>query len=103
MLQGTGRSGPLGLRDVRLRLTRKDRGALLDVRRRPQRFAAMNRCGARARHVLLGRRERRLVLPAPGALGRGRYVLDLRTVDGAGNATTRLAADAQRGSCSSLR
>jgi hypothetical protein len=89
-LGGTTDPDPSGLKDVRLRLTRNDRGRCATFDSRKLRFTAMKRCGAsRGTWFSAGSRADWTYL-LPAALGRGRYVLDVRTVDGAANADTKL-------------
>lgn len=95
-LSGTSDPDPSGLEDVRLRLTRNDRGRCSTFSGAKLRFTAMKRCGARrGRWFSIGSKADWSYL-LPKALGRGRYVLDLRTVDGAGNADTTLARTRNR-------
>jgi hypothetical protein len=95
-LRGTSDPDPSGLKDVRLRLTRNDDGRCSTFSGAKLRFARMNRCGAgRGRWFSVGSKADWSYL-LPKALGRGRYVLDVRTVDGAGNADTKLARTRNR-------
>ena len=95
-LRGTSDPDPSGLKDVQLRLTRRvgNRCATFSAVR--LRFVAMKRCGARRGtwFSIGSSREWRYLLPK--ALGRGRYVLDLKTIDGAGNADSALARTRNR-------
>ena len=95
-LKGTSDPDPSGLKDVRLRLTRNDGGSCSTFSGAKLRFARMNRCGARrgAWFSVGSKSDWSYLLPK--ALGRGRYVLDVRTVDGAGNADTQLARTRNR-------
>jgi hypothetical protein len=95
-LTGTSDPDPSGLKDVQLRLTRNDRGRCSTFSGAKLRFAAMKRCGARrGKWFSVGSKADWSYL-LPKTLGRGRYVLDLRTVDGAGNADTTLARTRNR-------
>jgi hypothetical protein len=89
-LKGTSDPDPSGLKDVQLRLTRNDRGRCSRFSGTLLRFAHLTRCGARrGTWFSIGSKPDWSYL-LPKALGRGRYVLDLRTVDGAGNADVKL-------------
>jgi hypothetical protein len=95
-LKGTSDPDPSGLKDVRLRLTRNDDGRCSTFSGAKLRFAHMKRCGARrGTWFSIGSKADWSYL-LPKALGPGRYVLDLRTVDGAGNADTQLARTRNR-------
>jgi hypothetical protein len=87
-----GRSGAdaSGIADVRLRLTRTVGSRCQTYDARSERLVRTARCGARqGRWFSVGQeRNWRYVLPA--RLGRGRWVLDLSVVDGAGNAERKL-------------
>jgi opacity protein-like surface antigen len=89
-LGGTSDPDPSGLRDVQLRLTRNDHGRCATFSAAAGRFVPMKRCGAaRGAWFSAGARAPWSYL-LPSALPRGRYVLDVRTVDGAGNRDTKL-------------
>jgi len=80
-----GRAGDgAALRAVELRLTRTDgrRCSRYDGAR--ERFVAVSRCGARGRYFTIGDRAE-FEYQLAERLGRGRYVLDVRAVDAAGN------------------
>jgi hypothetical protein len=95
-LQGTSDPDPSGLKDVQLRLTRNDRGRCSRFSGTLLRFAQLERCGAKhGTWFSVGSKADWSYL-LPKALGRGRYVLDLRTVDGAGNVDTTLARTRNR-------
>jgi hypothetical protein len=95
-LKGTTDPDPSGLKDVRVRLTRRTHGRCSTFAGARLRFVHMRRCGARrGKWFSIGSRADWSYL-LPHRLGRGRYVLDLRTVDGAGNADTRLARTRNR-------
>lgn len=86
-LSGTVQVGPSGLRDVLLRLTRRSgaRCEAYDATR--ERWTRARRCGTEGgRWFSVGSRAAWSYL-LPGALASGRYVLDIRTVDGAGTVT----------------
>ena len=96
-LAGTVAGDPSGIREVRLRLSRTDRGRCFryDGRER-ERFVRTRRCGAaRALSFRVGTSADWSYL-LPAALPRGRYVLDVFATDGAGNRTS--SRDLRRGS-----
>lgn len=85
LLRGTVTADPSGLADVRLRLTRNDRGRCATFDGAAERFVALRRCGARrGRWFSAGNREDWSYL-LPERLSPGRYVLDVEARDGAGN------------------
>lgn len=89
-LSGTSDPDPSGLKDVQLRLTRNDGGRCATFDAEALRWKRTKRCGAkRGTWFSAGSRADWTYL-LPSRAGRGRYVLDVRTVDGAGNADTRL-------------
>jgi hypothetical protein len=95
-LKGTSDPDPSGLKDVQLRLTRNDRGRCSTFNDAKLRFVRMMRCGARrGTWFSIGSKADWTYL-LPKALGRGRYVLDLKTIDGAGNADDTLARTRNR-------
>jgi hypothetical protein len=95
-LKGTSDPDVSGLKDVQLRLTRNDRGRCATFSGTKLRFTHMKRCGARrGRWFSIGSKADWTYL-LPKALGRGRYVLDLKTIDGAGNADSTLARTRNR-------
>jgi hypothetical protein len=79
-----------GIADVQLRLTRTAGGRCQTYDARSERLVRTARCGARHGRWFSvgGDRTWRYVLPA--RLGRGRWVLDVRAVDGAGNTQRKL-------------
>ena len=84
-LSGTVQADPSGVKDVLLRLTRRTgvRCEAYDGAR--ERWARAARCGTEGgRWFSVGSRASWSYL-LPAALTAGRYVLDVRTVDGAGN------------------
>ena len=88
------RTGPRELQGSFARRLRHQDGqaAPRQARRRPvlvllPTMETFRRTGCGHREVLRDRRPRRLVLPAPARLGKGRYVLDAVAIDGAGNRT----------------
>jgi hypothetical protein len=89
-LKGSVAPDPSGIADVRLRLTRNDDGRCQTFDGRSERLVALKRCGARrGKWFSAGdRAEWSYLLPA--RLGPGRYVLDLRVRDRAGNVDTLL-------------
>ena len=95
-LKGTSDPDPSGLKDVQLRLTRNDRGRCARFSGTLLRFAHVKRCGARrGMWFSIGSKADWSYL-LPKALGRGRYVLDLKTIDGAGNEDAKLARTRNR-------
>ena len=100
-LKGTSDPDPSGLKDVQLRLTKRlpptaggNRCYTFSAQR--LRFVRMKRCGARrGTWFSIGSKADWTYL-LPKALGRGRYVLDLKTIDGAGNADVQLARTRNR-------
>ncbi|MGZ4276146.1 MAG: hypothetical protein ACXVFK_05545 [Solirubrobacteraceae bacterium] len=90
-LAGVAFPDPSGIARVRLRLTRTDahhRCTTFDARR--ERFARERRCGAaRGRWFRIPTAQKWSYL-LPARLPVGRYVLDLKVTDGAGNAETVL-------------
>ena len=95
-LKGTSDPDPSGLKDVQLRLTKRVGKRCFTFSGTKLRFVAMKRCGARrGTWFSIGSKADWTYL-LPKALGRGRYVLDLKTIDGAGNADTQLARTRNR-------
>lgn len=95
-LGGTVADDPSGIKEVRVRLTRNDRGNCsgYDVKR--ERFVARKDCSASAgRYVAIATTQTWSYL-LPARLGRGRYVLDVQVVDRAGNVDTALARGSSR-------
>jgi hypothetical protein len=89
-LRGVVTSDPSGIAAVRLRLTRNDDGRCQTFDGRSERMTALKRCGAtRGKWFSAGDREQWSYL-LPSRLGPGRYVLDLRVSDRAGNVDTLL-------------
>jgi hypothetical protein len=89
-LSGIVTSDPSGIHAVRLRLTRNDHGKCQTFDGRTERLVALKRCGAtHGKWFSVGDREQWSYL-LPARLGPGRYVLDVRVVDRAGNADTQL-------------
>jgi uncharacterized protein DUF4430 len=89
-LSGIANPDPSGLRDVALRLTRTDRGRCSAFDGRRERLVRMRRCGAsHGKWFSAGNRSPWSYL-LPSRLPRGRYVLDVRTTDGAGNVDATL-------------
>jgi hypothetical protein len=84
-LRGMVTPDPSGIAAVRLRLTRTDHGRCQTFDGRRERMVALRRCGAkRGKWFNAGDREQWSYL-LPARLGRGRYVLDVRVTDRAGN------------------
>ena len=95
-LQGTSDPDPSGLKDVQLRLTKRAGDSCSTFSATRLRFVHMKRCGARrGTWFSIGSKADWSYL-LPKALGRGRYVLDLKTIDGAGNADDQLARTRNR-------
>jgi hypothetical protein len=89
-LRGLVTSDPSGIAAVRLRLTRNHDGRCQTFDGRSERMTALKRCGAtRGKWFSAGDREQWSYL-LPSRLGPGRYVLDLRVSDRAGNVDTLL-------------
>jgi hypothetical protein len=89
-LRGTVTADPSGIAAVRLRLTRTDHGRCQTFDGRRERMVALSRCGAkRGKWFSAGDREQWSYL-LPTRLGPGRYVLDVRVADRAGNIDTLL-------------
>jgi hypothetical protein len=95
-LSGTSDPDPSGLKDVQLRLTKRVGAHCWTFSGAKLRFVRMARCGARrGTWFSIGSKADWSYL-LPKALGRGRYVLDLKTIDGAGNADDQLARTRNR-------
>jgi hypothetical protein len=86
-LGGSVAADASGIRDVRLRLTRKHRGACQTFDAGRERLVKSRRCGTEGGlwFSVGDRAEWSYLLPF--RLPAGRWVLDVRTVDGAGNVT----------------
>jgi opacity protein-like surface antigen len=95
-LKGTSDPDPSGLKDVELRLTRNDRGRCSRFSGTLLHFALLKRCGARLGTWFSVGSKADWSYLLPKALGSGRYVLDLKTIDGAGNADATLARTRNR-------
>jgi hypothetical protein len=81
---------------VQLRLTKRVGKRCYTFSAQRLRFVRMKRCGARrGTWFSIGSKPDWIYL-LPKALGRGRYVLDLKTIDGAGNADVQLARTRNR-------
>jgi hypothetical protein len=94
-LTGIANPDPSGLRGVELRLTREEGGRCSTFDGARAAFVRMGRCGAlRGRWFSAGTSSPWSYL-LPSRLPAGRYVLDVRTTDGAGNldATLQRARD----------
>lgn len=95
-LSGKVASDFSGIADVRLRLTRNDRGKCSTYDGKTEKLKALKKCGA-ARGVWFSvgaKQEFNYLLPSK--LGRGRYVLDVEVADKAGNTTKSLARGTSR-------
>jgi len=87
-LSGTIESDGSGIAKVELRLTRRNGKVCGTFDGGAERFVKLKRCGAeRGKWFTIGDRESWSYL-LPGALSAGRYVLDVRVTDKAGNKTT---------------
>jgi opacity protein-like surface antigen len=95
-LQGTSDPDPSGLKDVQLRLTKRVGNRCFTFSAQRLRFVRMKRCGARRGSWFSIGSKADWAYLLPKALGRGRYVLDLKTIDGAGNADAQLARTRNR-------
>jgi hypothetical protein len=89
-LRGTTDPDPSGIKDVQLRLTRNDRGRCSTFNGSKLKFTRMKLCKARRGKWFSAGSKADWTYLLPARLKRGRYVLDVRTVDGAGNADTKL-------------
>jgi Bacterial Ig-like domain len=95
-LAGKVESDGSGLADVRLRLTRNDKGKCSTYDGRSERFKTIKKCGAtHGTWFSVGANADWSYL-LPAKLARGRYVLDLQVVDKAGNKTAQLARGTSR-------
>jgi hypothetical protein len=77
-------SSPAGVRDVRLRLTRTDRGRCHTFDGRRERFVRLSRCGAAGGKWFSVGDHADWSYLLPSRLGRGRYVLDVEVTDATG-------------------
>ena len=80
---------PAGLRSLRLRLTRNDRGRCSTYDARRERFVRTRRCRAAAGRSFAVETAQRFSYLLPSRLGRGRYVFDVFAEDAAGNRAVR--------------
>jgi hypothetical protein len=85
-----------GLADVRLRLTRNDRGACASYDGKTEKFKALKKCGATHGVWFSVGAKQDFTYLLPSQLGRGRYVLDVEVTDKAGNTTKSLARGSSR-------
>lgn len=83
VLRGTVSESPLT--QVKLRLTRNDRGRCSYFSGPRERFVRMRRCGTRFGRFFPIGSEARWEYQLPSALPRGRYVLEVQAIDRAGN------------------
>ena len=87
MLSGTVAVDASGLKDVLLRITRRSGGRCEAYDGGSERWVRSSPCGTEGgKFFSIGNRADWSYL-LPGALTAGRYALDIRTVDGAGNVT----------------
>jgi hypothetical protein len=84
-LQGRVAVEPAGLRSLRLRLTRNDHGRCSAYDGTRERFVPTKRCSASAGRTFAIDTAQTFSYLLPTRLPRGRYVLDVFAVDGAGN------------------
>jgi hypothetical protein len=77
-----------GLADVRLRLTRNDRGRCATYDGKTEKFKTIKKCGATHGTWFSVGASAQWSYLLPSKLGRGRYVLDVEVRDKAGNTTT---------------
>jgi hypothetical protein len=84
-LAGTVATDPAGLRSVQLRLTRNDSGRCSRYDDEREQFRRTRHCRATAGKWFSAGDRNAWSYLLPSKLGRGRYVLDVRTFDGAGN------------------
>ncbi len=95
-LGGTVAADGSGVADVRLRLTRNDKGKCSTYDGKTEAFKTIRKCGAtHGVWFSVGAKADWSYL-LPSKLGRGRYVLDVMVVDKAGNKTTQLARGTSR-------
>jgi hypothetical protein len=95
-LKGHVNAPAAGLKDVRVRLTRNDKGRCSTFDGKKEAFVKLKRCGAtRGRWFSLGAKQDFTYL-LPAKLGRGRYVLDLDVTGADGKSSTRLARGTTR-------
>jgi hypothetical protein len=87
-LHGTVAVEPAGLRSLRLRLTRNDGGRCSAYDGARERFVRTRRCSAAAGRTFAIGTAQEFSYLLPRRLARGRYVLDVFAVDGAGNRGT---------------
>ncbi len=87
-LTGSVAVEPAGLRSLRLRLTRSDHGRCSTYDATKERFVRTKRCSAAAGRTFAIGTAQEFSYLLPRRLGRGRYVLDVFAVDGAGNRGT---------------
>jgi Bacterial Ig-like domain len=95
-LKGKVGADASGVKDVRLRLTRNDRGQCSTYDAETEKFKTIKKCGAAhgAWFSVGANADWSYLLPAK--LGSGRYVLDVNVTDKAGNKTTKLARGTSR-------
>jgi hypothetical protein len=84
-LRGSVSLEPAGLRSLRLRLTRNDRGRCSAYDARRERFVRTRRCSAKAGRTFAVDTAQQFSYLLPERLRRGRYVFDVFAVDTAGN------------------
>jgi hypothetical protein len=95
-LSGKVEADGSGIADVRLRLTRNDRGACSTYDAKTEKFKAIKKCGATHGTWFSTGANPAFSYLLPSKLGRGRYVLDVQVVDKAGNKTLQLARGTSR-------
>lgn len=85
-----------GVKDVRLRLTRNDRGRCSTYDGKTEKFKTIKKCGATHGTWFSVGADASWSYLLPSQLGRGRYVLDVEVTDKAGNTTAKLARGTSR-------
>jgi hypothetical protein len=95
-LKGTVALDPSGLASIRLRLTRKDGRTCTAFSGTSERFTKLKRCSTTTAKFFTIPPAASWSYQLPSKLGRGRYVLDVVTVDKAGNADSALVRGRNR-------
>ncbi|MCW2993788.1 MAG: hypothetical protein JWQ18_1283 [Conexibacter sp.] len=95
-LAGKVADDPSGIADVRLRLTRNDKGACATYDGKTEKFKTIKKCGAEHGTWFSVGAKQDFTYLLPSKLGRGRYVLDVEVTDKAGNTTKSLARGTSR-------
>lgn len=95
-LSGRVDDEPSGIADISVRLTRNDGGRCAAYDGKREAFVAQTRCGAAHGPWFSAGTQAQWRYLLPQKLARGRYVLDVKVVDKAGNADDRLARGRNR-------